>query len=163
MKRLEDIFKERFLPLYPRLYAVAASILGSSTGEASDAVQDAMVKIWKSGEVMATIDKPEAYAVTILRTTAIDMLRRRHFSDSLAEVTEVDSDPPPDPDSVEFLERIIDTLPSTQQEVIRLSAFSNLPNDEIAALTGLSAVNVRQLLSRGRKKIKELYTKYTQP
>lgn len=163
MKRLEDIFNERFLPLYPRLYSVAAAILGPSTGEASDAVQETMVKIWKSGASMATIEQPEAYAVKVLRTTAIDMLRRRHYADSIDEALEIDSDSPPDPDSVEFLERIIDTLPSTQQEVIRLSAFSNLPNDEIAALTGQTAVNVRQLLSRGRKKIKELYNKYMQP
>lgn len=163
MKRLEDIFKERFLPLYPKLYSVASAILGPFTGEASDAVQDTMIKIWKSGEAMATIEQAEAYAVTILRTTAIDMLRRRHFADSLDTVVEADSDPPPEPDSVEFLERIIDTLPQAQQEVIRLSAFNNLPNDEIAALTGQTAVNVRQLLSRGRKRIKELYTKYMQP
>lgn len=163
MKRLEDIFNERFLPLYPRLYSVAAAILDPSTGEASDAVQETMVKIWKSGASMATVEQPEAYAVKVLRTTAIDMLCRRHYADSIDEVPEIDSDSPPDPDSVEFLERIIDTLPSTQQEVIRLSAFSNLPNDEIAALTGQTAVNVRQLLSRGRKKIKELYNKYMQP
>ena len=49
-----------------------------------------------------------------------------------------------------------------QLEVVRLSAFANLSNDEIASVTGYSAVNVRTLLSRGRKKIKELYKKYLQ-
>lgn len=163
VKRLDDIFTERFMPLYPKLYYVAAAILGTASGEAADAVQEAMVKIWKSGEKMASIDNPESYAIAILRTTAIDVMRRRRFSDSLDCVPETVADPPPDPDSAAFLERIISTLPATQQEVIRLSAFDDLSNDEIAAITGHTAANVRQLLSRGRKKIKELYSKHMQP
>ena len=160
MKSNEEIFTERFMPLYPRLYAVAASILGDVSDEAADAVQVALVKIWKSGEAMAGVANPEGYAVATVRTVAIDLLRRRHYSDSLDEAYDISSDTQPDPDADGFLEWIVSQLPERQQEVIRLSVFECLSNEEIAGITGLSAENVRQQLCRGRKKMKELYTKY---
>ena len=42
---------------------------------------------------------------------------------------------------------------------MRLSAFGGLSNDEIAQATGLDNQNVRALLSRGRRKIKEMFIK----
>lgn len=63
-------------------------------------------------------------------------------------------------DSVNLLNRIIDTLPPNQQMVIKMSTFAQCSNDEIAAATGLSDANVRTLLSRARHRIKELFSKY---
>lgn len=151
------------MPLYPKLYSIASAILGDSPAEAADAVQEAMVKIWRSGEAMENVRQPEPYAIMVLRSTAIDMIRRRHAAEPIETAPEPAADSVAEPDSAEFLERIIATLPQAQQEVIRLSAYECLPTDEIAAATGLKPANVRQLLSRGRKKIKELYSKYMQP
>lgn len=151
------------MPLYPKLYSIASAILGDSAGAAADAVQEAMVKIWRSGEKMEAVRQPEPYAIMVLRSTAIDMIRRRHATEPIETAPEPAADSVAEPDSTEFLERIIATLPQAQQEVIRLSAYECLPTDEIAAATGLKPANVRQLLSRGRKKIKELYSKYMQP
>lgn len=148
------------MPLYPKLYAVAASILGDAADEASDAVQVALVKIWKSGSAMAGVANPEGYAVATVRTVSIDLLRRRHYSDPLDEALDISSDAQPDPDADGFLEWTVSQLPERQQEVIRLSIFESLSNEEIADITGLTADNVRQQLCRGRKKMKELYTKY---
>ena len=47
VKRLEDIFTKRYVPLYPKLFNVAVAILGNDSNEAADAVQEAMVKIWQ--------------------------------------------------------------------------------------------------------------------
>lgn len=163
MNRLEKIFKTRFLPLHPRLFSIAVAILGDATGDASDAVQETMVKIWKSGDTMFSVKRPEAYAITVLRSTAIDILRRRHPAEALEKADNISSGELSDPDSAEFMERIIRLLPLPQQEVVRLSAFQGLSSDEIAVITNLSSGNVRQLLSRGRKKIRELYNKYVQP
>lgn len=156
----EEIFSTRFLPLYDKMYRVAAAILGPGRDDAADAVQDAMVKIWKSGRAIADIANPEGYAMLAVRNSAIDIMRRRHHYDSLEAAREIAGTHPPDPDSVEMLEKIMALLPASQLEVIRLSAFSNLSNEEIATVTGYSAVNVRALLSRGRKRIKELYNRF---
>lgn len=44
---------------------------------------------------------------------------------------------------------------------MRMNALEGQTPDEIAGITGLNAGNIRQILSRGRKKIRELYNKYT--
>ena len=119
-----------------------------------------MVRIWKTGTAMADIANPEGYAVMAVRSSAIDIIRRRHHWESLDGAGEIPSGHPPDPDSGELLERIMASLPPRQLEVVRLSAFANLSNDEIAALTGYTPVNVRALLSRGRKRIKEIYSRF---
>lgn len=59
MNRIEHIFTERFVPLYPRLYSAACAILGDRRGDAQDAVQEAMVRIWRSGDAMASMQNPE--------------------------------------------------------------------------------------------------------
>ena len=59
----------------------------------------------------------------------------------------------------QFIEYIIDQLPKQQREVIKLRHFENCTSDEIENILGISSVNVRVLLSRARKKVKELFEK----
>ncbi|MDE5725521.1 MAG: hypothetical protein K2I12_05880 [Duncaniella sp.] len=77
MKQIENIFRERFLPLYPGLYKLARVLLGDNPEEAADVVQDTMVKIWNMGEAMLDIESPSGFAVSVTRTTAIDFMRRK--------------------------------------------------------------------------------------
>lgn len=155
----EEIFTRQFLPLYEKMYRVASAILGNESGEAADAVQEAMVRIWKLGSEMMQIANPEGYAVAAVRSSALDILRKRHVWEQIDEVGNTPSEELPDTDSEEWLQKIIASLPQGQRDVVRMSAFGNMSNDEIADATGFSAANVRQLLSRGRKRIKELYSK----
>ncbi|MDE6333835.1 MAG: sigma-70 family RNA polymerase sigma factor [Muribaculaceae bacterium] len=159
MNTNEYIFKSRYLPLYPLLYRIAYSILGSEA-DASDAVQETMVKIWSIGDGMDSIGNPQAYASKTLRTTSIDILRRRRYTadidsaEMLSDTLSCDSE---DIDSVDFLMKAIESLPAGQQEVMRLSACAGLPTDEIARATGFTNENVRQLLSRARKKLRTIF------
>lgn len=150
------------MPHYRRMYAAARAITGNPDA-AADAVQDAMVRIWRLGAGMATIGEPAAYAMAVVRRTAIDALRGMPPAATPTVETADAGEAPAEPDTLEFLERVIDTLPEGQRTVVRLSAFDDMSNDDIAELTGYSQGNVRQLLSRGRKRIKELYNKYMQP
>lgn len=155
----EEIFRQRFLPLYPRLFAAASALLGNGD-DAADAVQDSMVKIWNHAEELASVERPEAYAMRALRATCVDMLRRRKLRQS--ELPAIDPAAPDEaePDTAEFLQRAITTLPSAQQETIRLNVFAGLSADEIAEATEQTPANVRQQLCRGRRKLRELYQKY---
>ncbi len=53
------------------------------------------------------------------------------------------------------VEKLICTLPDSQQMVIRLRHFGDLSIFQIAETMQLTQENVRQLLSRGRRTIKE--------
>ena len=57
--------------------------------------------------------------------------------------------------------RLIDKLPERQRRVITLRDIEDRPYDEIATTTGLTQVNVRALLSRARKTIRENFRKLT--
>lgn len=163
MNPIEELFRARYLPLYQRLYGAAIAILADSD-DAADAVQEAMVKIWNTADGLAEIRTPEAYAFKILRFTAIDILRRRARPDSadLESVPEPTAPAPPDEDAAGFLAAAIDRLPASQGTVVRMSIFGEMQTDEIAEAVGCSPANVRQLLSRGRKKIREIYLKHIQ-
>ena len=157
----EVIYRERFVPHYPLLYRVALSVLGNEA-DACDAVQDAMVKVWgMSVPELGSVDNPKAYVLRVLRTTAIDMLRRRARENTTvgceAESLPDMSFDPGDADGVEFIRRAVDCLPAAQREVMRLSAYEGLPTDEIAEATGFTTDNVRQLLSRARKRLRTIF------
>ena len=55
------------------------------------------------------------------------------------------------------MQRIIGTLPDEQQQVVKMRDVDDCSYEEIVQATGLSAVNVRVLLSRARKKIQEQF------
>ncbi|MDE6028214.1 MAG: sigma-70 family RNA polymerase sigma factor, partial [Muribaculaceae bacterium] len=55
------------------------------------------------------------------------------------------------------MEQLIDALPDGQRRVIRLSSFGEFDVMEISDATGFTPGNVRQLLSRGRKRLRELF------
>jgi len=57
---------------------------------------------------------------------------------------------------------IIAHLPEQQRLIITLRDIEDRSYDEIAAQTGLQAVNIRVLLSRARKQIREQFNKQTE-
>ena len=78
-------------------------------------------------------------------------------ADELAEISDnLSSEDAEQSDSVRHIRRLIETLPSSQQRVLILSSMYHLDTAEIAKATGLSPGNVRQLLSRGRKRLRDL-------
>lgn len=60
-------------------------------------------------------------------------------------------------DSLSRIEALLEKLPANQRRVIVLTSIAGLSQDEITEATGISGGNVRVLLSRGRKKLKELF------
>lgn len=152
-------FQLTVVPLYRELFAVAVS-LTRNRDVAADIVQETMVKLWNNRARLDSISSPKGFAIATLRNTAIDWLRRQPDEFTLDEAYDTASTaPPPDPDGIAVINNILASLPPTQQRVIELNAFDGHSPAEIALITGLTADNVRQLLSRGRRKIKELYTK----
>ena len=91
------------------------------------------------------------------------MMRRQKLAVAIDEAAEIKA--PDSPASTEYrdtrhrIEILIDSLPPGQSRVIRLSSFGGLDNAEIAEATGQTEANVRQLLSRGRRKLRELMNK----
>lgn len=157
-------FKRRFLPYHQKLYRVAFRIMGNAQ-DAEDMVQDTYLKLWKKREELPpNIENMEAYCVTLTKNLCYDVLRASqleednrppeelniaHESDLFSEVAVKDE--------ANQVKRIIGTLPKQQRQVIMMRDVNDCSMEEIEQATGLSTVNIRVLLSRTRKKIREQF------
>lgn len=156
-------FKSTVLPLHESMYRMAYILLGNSD-DAADAVQDTMLKLWDVRRRLDGRQNVEAYCMNALRNLCLSRITRRHPTAPLEEsgsdaVTSGPDERIIDSEHLAIITEALHTLPEKQREVVELSAFGGLSNDEIAEATGISPVNVRSLLSRGRKRLRSLFSK----
>lgn len=165
MKEADFIF--RFMPLKKPMYALAYSLLRSES-DAADCLQEAYTRMWEKRDRLKDMENPEGYCMVTVRRIAIDMIRHRGKDEA-----GISGDPPPDipapeaspseisehRDDLRILSSLLEQLPERQRQVVEMSGVSGLSNRQIEEATGLSSENVRTLLSRGRKKLRELFDK----
>ena len=150
------------MPLQNMLYREAYKVLGDAF-EAEDAVQNMYVRLWEQKEELGHIVSPEAYCRTMLKRICIDRWRRMRARAEDVELIEeiVDANAPPDAEreeTAEFIEHFLATLPERQQRVMTMQMQGN-SIEEIAEVTELTEGNVKVMLSRIRKRFRELYYK----
>lgn len=158
-------FKEQFLPLHPKLYRVAYALV-ENKADAEDILQEAYCKLWNKREELAEIHNPEAFSVTLVKNLCLDFLRspRANRHEEPVENLQLAYESTPDREiekanELETIKELIERLPENQKRVLKLRGLSDCSMEEIEEITGLSAVNIRTLLSRARKVIREQYTK----
>ena len=158
-------FSQRIMPHCRKIFAVAYRFLLRSD-EAEDAVQDVLAKLWQKRESLPPDQDLLPYILTMTRNLCIDRLRARQ---SLAEISDFDqltkvlseealtneTSSFEDKDRLKHLMKLIRQLPADQQKVLKLSAMDDLNTAQIASITGFSSENIRQILSRARRKLKE--------
>lgn len=157
-----ECFKRQFLPLHPKLFRIACALVGNRA-DAEDILQEAYYKLWSRRDELSDLRNPEAFCVTLLKHLCLDYLRSPHagrHDGDLTEAVTLSADSSPDEElevqeKVQRVRRLIDRLPENQRQVLRLRGIEACSMDEIEQITGLSAVNIRVLLSRARKIIRE--------
>lgn len=154
-------FKRLFLPCSRKMMTVAWRLTGNDLS-AEDLVQDTFMRLWSKRDELEHVVNAEAYCITTLKHVFYDQQRKAH----LGEV-----DPPPDElnvaadddvgrevenrDAAETVMRLITRLPAQQRCIIQMRDIDDMSYEEISAATGLSQVNVRVLLSRARRQVRE--------
>lgn len=157
-------FKRKFLPYHRKLYRAAFHLMGN-VQDAEDMVQEAYLKLWKRRDELPTdIANLGAYCVTIVKNVCRDALRLSQLeedgrppeelpiagSTNLAHEVEIK-------DEARQVMILIGQLPEQQQQIMRMRDVEDRPYEEIEQATGLNSVNIRVLLSRARKKIREQF------
>ena len=156
-----ESFKRMFLPCHAKLYGVACRLLDN----AEDA-EEAYLKLWSKRGELTLISNPEAFAVTLVKNMCFDLLRsgKYLFDRQHLPLTEAQNALPADgrdaKDDAQLVRMLIARLPQQQRMVMMLRDVKGCSYEEVERLTGLNAVNVRVLLSRARKKIREEFTKW---
>ena len=158
-----EAFKKVFLPYHAKLYRIAYRIV-QDAANAEDIVQDAFIKLWNKREDMQNIDNTEAFAIIILRNTCLDFLRKTKNGQhsnydmdipetvSLSEQMEIQDD-------ANRVKLLISKLPDQQRQVLMLKHWDGYSDEEIVQATGISPGNIRVILSRARKTIREQFIK----
>lgn len=161
-----ETFKKVFLPYHQKLYRIAYRIVQDAPN-AEDIVQETFIKLWNKRGDMQDIENTEAFSIIILRNTCLDHLRKtkndyhtNYDADipetaSLVKQIEIQ-------DEAERVKKLINKLPEQQRQVMIMKHWDGYSDEEIEQITGISPGNIRVILSRARKTIREQFIKIQQ-
>lgn len=160
----EELFTHTVRRLRPQLIAIARNILHDED-EATDAVQDALVSLWRMGPRVQQTDDAERLARRITRNVSLNKQKRKILapkalselpSDTYRSLTARQDNPE---ESIERKETercvnaAIAQLPRNQQTVILLRHRDGLSYQEIAAILGSTESAVRMTASRAKENL----------
>ncbi|WP_224491011.1 RNA polymerase sigma factor [Robertkochia flava] len=147
-------------PFKDKLFRLAKRLL-VSTEEAEDATQEILMKLWSNNEKIASYNNVEAFAMTMTKNYCLDRLKSKqagnlklvhsNYTDentSLQRQIEVK-------DSLNWMTRILNTLPEQQRMVLQLRDVEQYEYDEIAEMLDMKPTAIRVALSRARKAVRE--------
>lgn len=154
-------FKIVVVPLREKLQNFARSILIDSH-EAEDSVQEVFLRLWNVREQLGNHPNVEGFAMQTTKHICIDKIRARKFNQSLDDIPlAIDVKNPhtyaEEIDTISIIQRIIATLPESQQIVLKMRDVEGYEFSEIADVTGMAEETIRVTLSRARKKVRDVY------
>ena len=148
----------------PVLLARAQSVTGDSE-TAADVVQDCMLKLWTMRVSLDEYNSPEALAMTIVHHLSLNVLRSRKVAVEIHDDVMSDTHPSAEQSMIsaetsDSVNRVLASLPDSQQALITMRHLEGMSISEIAAVTGSTDGAVRTALSRARVRIAEIFTRY---
>ena len=160
-------FKQRFLPLHKELYRAAYGLMQNAE-DAEDMVQEAYLKLWDKRDSLDIRTNPAAYCTTLVRRLCFDQMQAKRYTaeaalpDNLTVPSDWDTGQRlEERDQWMHLKHLIGHLPDTPRKVLWLRDVEECSMDEIAQATGLTDINIRSILSRTRKKLREQFNRLT--
>lgn len=151
-------FKHTVLPLRNDIKRFALKLTGTED-DAEDLVQEVMLRLWSMRDRLTGDGKTKSLALTITRNIHYDNCRHNKFhvrNGSLKE-SAVENPTVEINDEVELIRRIVEHLPPIQQQIFWIKEIEGYESEELIAITGCSADNLRKNLSRARIKIRDTY------
>src|SRR5947209_16810879 len=125
VEELRTWFEEKVTENYRLFYSIATSVLKSSH-EAEEAVQEAVLKAWRSLDGLEDPAALVAWVARITRNVALDLKKKRQpasvdWTDMDANATQDPATPDPDRhDDRAYLVKLIGDLPDSQSVVVTL-------------------------------------------
>ena len=139
------------------MFRLACSILGRSD-EAEDMMQDVAERIIRRRGQIRDVENIDAFLTQSVRNACIDRLRRRR--DTTEKIPEMPDDKSPESwNDIQLIHKSIAKLPERQRLAIHLKDIEGYSTAEIAKILETNEINVRTILSRGRKALKAIIEK----
>lgn len=139
------------------MFRLACSILGRSD-EAQDMMQDVAERTLRREGSLDEVGNIDAFITRSVRNACIDRLRRR--KETTPKIPEVPDEKSPDRWSDrQLVHRAMARLPERQRLAIHLKDIEGYSGKEIADILETDEANVRTILSRGRRALREIIEK----
>ena len=150
-----------------KLYGVALRVVGNRDW-AEDVVQEAYLNIWRiAAEYRVSLSPPMAWMGVIVRSRALDFLRRRvsqradaglELDDAISETVAGDSPNPMDTTQASeqawALHECLRKLEARQREVVSLAYLRDLSHSELAEQLKLPLGTVKTWIRRGLEQLR---------
>lgn len=155
----EDAFKALFARLSPKVYGyLVAKVFNREL--VNDIFQEVFVKLHKSKHLYNKEMLAMPWIFTITRTVMIDEVEKRKRHSNHADISnyEIPSEEMQSTSSerLEVLLPALERLPQNQKLALEMRYVSDKSFEEIASILNTNTSNVRQLVSRGLKRMKEI-------
>ena len=156
-----------------KLYGLALRIVRERDA-AEDVLQEAFVSIWRgSGSYRASLSPPLAWMGLIVRSRALDALRKRtadragvteELDELLADTLEGDSPNPMDVNDASqqafALHQCLTRLEAKQREVVSLAYLRDQSHGELAEQLQLPLGTVKSWIRRGLEQLRQCMARY---
>lgn len=146
-----------------RTYGIALRIT-RNPADAEEAAMDAYLQVWRdASSYRPELGSPLGWLLTIVRSRALDRLRRRDRAESHPEpdMLAADALSTDDPDELlhasarnGVLHRALAGLPALQRQLVGLAFLRDLSHGEIAELTALPLGTVKSHLRRALQRLR---------
>ncbi len=155
--------KKDILPLKNIMFRLALRIT-MSREEAEDVVQDVVIKLWNNRENLDNVENLEAYAMRMVRNTAISQTRLHvNQTESLDVVSNrplSDDDNEDKAEKLQSIKSIMATLPEKQRTAMQLRDFEGYSYKEISTMMDITEDQVKINIYRARQQIKSKLTDF---
>ena len=150
----KDIFGQKRLDF---MFRLACSILGRSD-EAQDMMQDVAERILRRQESLEDVRNIDSFLAKAVRNACIDRIRRR--KETTPKIPDIPDEKNPDRwNDRQMVHRALSKLPERQRLAVHLKDIEGYSNKELADILETDETNVRTILSRGRKALREIIEK----
>jgi RNA polymerase sigma-70 factor (ECF subfamily) len=143
------------------VYSVALRVLGD-TGAAEDILQDIFIQVWRNP---AQFDSRRGnigpWLAVIARNRAIDVLRKRHPEDDIADTPiSITPDMAGDASRNQVMEKVrsaLTTMPAAQRTALEMAYFEGLSHSEIAEKSGEPLGTIKTRIRSGLLTLRKLF------
>ena len=139
------------------MFRLACSILGRSD-EAQDMMQDVAERILRRQESLEDVRNIDSFLARAVRNACIDRIRRR--KETTPKIPDIPDEKNPDRwNDRQIVHKALSELPERQRMAVHLKDIEGYSHKELADILETDETNVRTILSRGRKALREIIEK----
>jgi len=146
-------------PIQENLFRFAYQFFNNED-EARDIVQETLLKLWHNRLQLAEATNKEAWCIKVTKNIILDKVKynNRRKTENIDNIKEHNYQTTPEPEEQFYLRLIqnaINVLPFNQKLVIQLRDVEGFTYQEIADIMNMDIGNVKVILFRTRKTIRE--------